>query len=278
MMKSHRQRFDSLSDAVERDLQPEDRHSTTIERNNTRRKLYSGLQILKLDIEESLLSGKTNELEAGHLYQAVDGISAKIRLKPIKRRWHWWEPLENMIRTLGVLCTFIIMGTFCSLPLLFLRQVDLLLRRDPFSFISVSFKRCISSIFLYQSGIKVSLEGANKSNFDPPCVLLCFSHSSNLDGFIVSGTCPIRQLAFGKKELFVVPFFSWISLAYGGVPIDRGNRGRAVKALQRSVETARGSKVCIAIAPEGTRSTTGHLQPFKKGMCGSYPVLEYLWF
>ena len=72
-----------------------------------------------------------------------------------------------------------------------------------------------------------------------------------------------RSLA--KKELFMVPFFSWISLAFGGVPVDRSNRERAVNALQRASSSAKNNQICIVIAPEGMRSTTGQLQPFKKG-------------
>jgi len=45
-----------------------------------------------------------------------------------------------------------------------------------------------------------------------------------IDGFLVTATCPIRQLALSKKELFIIPFFSWLSLAFGGVPLDRENR------------------------------------------------------
>lgn len=68
------------------------------------------------------------------------------------------------------------------------------------------------------------------------------------------------------QELFVVPFFSWISLAFGGVPVDRNNRERAVNALQRASMAAKNNQICIVIAPEGTRSTTGQLLPFKKGV------------
>jgi len=87
-----------------------------------------------------------------------------------------------------------------------------------------------------------------------------------MDGFLVAGTCPIRQIALAKKELFTIPFFSWMSLAIGGMPVDRSSRERAIKALKHSTEAARKNKICIAVAPEGTRSLTGQLLPFKKGM------------
>ena len=66
----------------------------------------------------------------------------------------------------------------------------------------------------------------------------------------------------------MMPFMGWFGLAIGGIPVDRGNRERAVAALNiatRSASQVSDSKCAVLIAPEGTRSTTGHLLPFKKG-------------
>lgn len=81
--------------------------------------------------------------------------------------------------------------------------------------------------------------------------ILTFSHSSNLDGFLVVLTCPFHHNALAKKELFVIPFFSWLSFAIGGIPVDRQNRDKAVRSLQMSAETAKHNKAVIVIAPEG---------------------------
>jgi hypothetical protein len=61
-----------------------------------------------------------------------------------------------------------------------------------------------------------------------------------------------------------VPFFSWFLLAWGGIPIDRSNRDQAIQAIATAAESAVcGDTVCVS--PEGTRSPTGQLLPFKKG-------------
>ena len=69
--------------------------------------------------------------------------------------------------------------------------------------------------------------------------------------------------------------------------MDRNHRERAVGALKRTSDSAKGVCICIdniyslsspqgieniavAISPEGTRSTSGNLLPFKKG-------LFYMW-
>lgn len=52
----------------------------------------------------------------------------------------------------------------------------------------------------------------------------------------------------------------------GALPVDRKNRKQAVKALRLSSTRALKTNVdAIAISPEGTRSKTGLLIPFKKG-------------
>jgi 1-acyl-sn-glycerol-3-phosphate acyltransferase len=67
-----------------------------------------------------------------------------------------------------------------------------------------------------------------------------------------------------KKELFRVPIFGRALAAGGFIAIDRSDRHAALASLER----ARGllaSGTHVWIAPEGTRSRTGELLPFKKG-------------
>lgn len=73
---------------------------------------------------------------------------------------------------------------------------------------------------------------------------------------------PLRMVA--KKELFRIPFMSGAMRAAGFVEVDRKNRRRAITTLKSARERLSDS-VSIWIAPEGTRSVTGKLGPFKKG-------------
>lgn len=67
-----------------------------------------------------------------------------------------------------------------------------------------------------------------------------------------------------KKELFEVPVFGGALLASGFIAIDRTNRNAAIRSLRQARDLL-ASGTHVWIAPEGTRSHTGELLPFKKG-------------
>jgi 1-acyl-sn-glycerol-3-phosphate acyltransferase len=76
-----------------------------------------------------------------------------------------------------------------------------------------------------------------------------------------------------KQELFRVPVFGDALAAAGFISIDRSNRRAAMRSLDRARELL-ASGTHVWIAPEGTRSRTGQLLPFKKG--AFYLALEAL--
>lgn len=89
----------------------------------------------------------------------------------------------------------------------------------------------------------------HQSFYDIPAVLLA------VDG---------RMTFVAKKELFRVPVFGRAMETAGIVRVDRGDRAQAVASLHGAVTQLRRGRH-IYIAPEGTRSPTGELGPFKSG-------------
>ena len=77
---------------------------------------------------------------------------------------------------------------------------------------------------------------------------------------------PLHFLA--KSELARVPFLGWYIEAMGMVFVDRSDRRRATKSVDRARELlARGAR--LASFPEGTRSAPDELGPFRSGGFGA---------
>ncbi len=93
--------------------------------------------------------------------------------------------------------------------------------------------------------------------------VFCFNHQSNADMFILMKLLRHDFTAIAKKELAVPPFGP-ILKHLGVVFVDRKDRKKAIEAMKPAVESLKNG-VSIAVAPEGTRSRTTKLGPFKKG-------------
>ncbi len=94
--------------------------------------------------------------------------------------------------------------------------------------------------------------------------IFMMNHNSNLDAPAVFMKIPGPVRVLGKKELFRLPVLSTAMRMGGFVPVDRSNREAAIESARSAARIA-ASGASFLIAPEGTRSRTGDLLPFKKG-------------
>lgn len=93
---------------------------------------------------------------------------------------------------------------------------------------------------------------------------ICVSnHCSNIDPFLLSHL-PWEMKFLAKSSLFKIPFVGWGIKIAGDIPLVRGSTRSVKRAMVRArfyVEHG----MPVLIFPEGTRSTTGELLPFKDG-------------
>lgn len=77
-----------------------------------------------------------------------------------------------------------------------------------------------------------------------------------------------------KRELTWIPFFGWYIMKMRMVPVDRGSRSKALKAViaATKAELARNSRQLI-IYPEGTRRAPGDAPNYKYGIVELYAQL-----
>jgi 1-acyl-sn-glycerol-3-phosphate acyltransferase len=122
---------------------------------------------------------------------------------------------------------------------------------------------------------RMDITARGREHVQPGATYLVMSnHQSHYDIpvlFYVLGA-NIRMIT--KVELFRIPIFGEAIRQAGFIAIDRSNRNRAIESLRVAKETL-ASGVHVWIAPEGTRSRTGQLLPFKKG--GFNVALEADW-
>ncbi|MEX2208887.1 MAG: HAD-IB family hydrolase [Myxococcota bacterium] len=113
------------------------------------------------------------------------------------------------------------------------------------------------------AGIELEVEGEQHLWSDRPAVFI-FNHQSALDVLLLCKLLRRDFVGVAKQELRRVPLLGTLAAWTGTVFVDRKNSKSAIAALQPAVDALRGG-TSLAIAPEGTRTPTPRLAPFKKG-------------
>jgi 1-acyl-sn-glycerol-3-phosphate acyltransferase len=109
---------------------------------------------------------------------------------------------------------------------------------------------------------KFRYTGALPANPRRPFVVVS-NHESFADILLISHL-PWEMKWLSKVELFRLPFLGWLMRLAGDIPLKRGFGPSAVEAMARCREVL-ANKVSVMIFPEGTRSATAELLPFKDG-------------
>ena len=119
---------------------------------------------------------------------------------------------------------------------------------------------------LWLSGIKVVVFHAGNILRDRAAVY-AVNHASNVEPpilyAVLSELFPRLRVLY-KAELRKLPILVRAFDLAGFVPLERGNRDQSLPAIERAAAALREGNSFL-IFPEGTRSRTGELLPFKKG-------------
>ncbi len=119
------------------------------------------------------------------------------------------------------------------------------------------------SLALGLAGIDLDVEGEEHLWSHRPAVFV-FNHQSGLDMLVIGKLLGRDVTGVAKAEAARDPRFAPLGFLVDVAYVDRGDTKQAREAMAPVVERLR-EGVSIAIAPEGTRSISNRLGPFKKG-------------
>ena len=138
-----------------------------------------------------------------------------------------------------------------------------LARRSRRSFLDVAFG-VGPDVSLAAAGVDVRvLRGQEHLWEHRPCVFL-FNHSSKVDTIVVAKLLRRDFTGVAKAEARNVPMFGQLFRLAGVAMIDRNDRDAAQAKMEPLVQRIQDG-TSVVISPEGTRTPTPRLAPFKKG-------------
>lgn len=112
-------------------------------------------------------------------------------------------------------------------------------------------------------GFRIEVEGLERLEPGRSYVFMT-NHQSAVDVAAIIASLPGDWRFVAKRELTWIPVFGWALALHRHVIVDRRDNARAVASMRRAAERIR-SGTSVIVFPEGTRSRTGELRPFKSG-------------
>ena len=133
-------------------------------------------------------------------------------------------------------------------------------KRDAMNFSLSVFADTASALI----GLKLEIKGEHHLWSHRPAVFV-FNHQSNVDMVIIARLLRRDISGVGKKEIRDIPLIGRVLEFSGVVLLDREDTTKAIETMSGLVDTMHIEGKSVCMSPEGTRSITPKLAPFKKG-------------
>ena len=154
------------------------------------------------------------------------------------------------------------LATLVMFPVMLLLYI-LTVWRDPGLYlVGRAFRQIGVITFMVNPLWTVRISGVKIENPRRPYVAVS-NHESFADILLLCNL-PFEMKWMSKVEILRIPYLGWMMRLAGDIPVDRGSRESAGKAMEMCRKTLK-NRVPVMIFPEGTRSTTEEMLPFKDG-------------
>ncbi len=125
--------------------------------------------------------------------------------------------------------------------------------------------RSWSERLLKRTETKLRVSGLEHLKTSAGPFVVVSNHQSHYDIPALYQALPLSLRMAAKQELFQIPLWGPALRASGFVEIDRSSPKAAFRALRAAGDHMKQEGLSLFVAPEGTRSETGELGPFKSG-------------
>jgi 1-acyl-sn-glycerol-3-phosphate acyltransferase len=126
-------------------------------------------------------------------------------------------------------------------------------------------QRWLSRNVMRLAGTRVELQ--QSSGFDPNRVCFFVSNHVNLfDPFVLYSVVPQFIRGLELESHFRIPVYGWLMKRFGNVPVPETNRPSDLKRMWRLTRAALDQGISLVVFPEGGRTTTGRVSPFREGV------------
>ena len=119
--------------------------------------------------------------------------------------------------------------------------------------------------------IHIEIRGQENLPVNGPGLIAC-KHQSMWDTIIFLSLLP-KPVYVLKKELGLIPFFGWYTIATGMVRVDRDGHASALKKMIADSKRCIAEGKTLVIFPEGTRAPVGEKLEYKPGIAAMYHQL-----
>jgi 1-acyl-sn-glycerol-3-phosphate acyltransferase len=125
-----------------------------------------------------------------------------------------------------------------------------------------TFTRAWGRGILWVAGVRVEVQG--EENVPAGAAVYAANHASALDIPLLFAHLPVDFRIIHKRSLYAVPVIGLYLRVGGHVPVERGRAFQSRRSLEQAAERIRGG-TSVVVFPEGTRSRTVGVAPFKRG-------------
>ncbi len=126
-------------------------------------------------------------------------------------------------------------------------------------------QRWLSRNLIRLAGARVEVR--RTPGFDPNRVCFFVSNHVNLfDPFVLYCAAPQFIRGLELESHFRIPVYGWMMKRFGNVPVPEGSSPTALKRMWRMTRAALDRGVSLVVFPEGSRTITGRVGPFREGI------------